>query len=62
LKPVLIIVMAIVAMVGVMVPSVAAQQFDDFDYHIRGGEVLNFEIDSETHLYLFPLMPGQGAN
>jgi hypothetical protein len=48
LKPVLIIVMAIVAMVGVMVPSVAAQQFDDFDYNIRGGEVLNFEIDSET--------------
>ncbi|MGY8880720.1 MAG: hypothetical protein ACKVKV_08620, partial [Dehalococcoidia bacterium] len=40
--------MAIVAMVGVMVPSVAAQQFDDFDYNIRGGEVLNFEIDSET--------------
>ena len=48
MKPVLIIVMAIVAMVGVMVPSVAAQQFDDFDYHIRGGEVLNFEIDSEN--------------
>jgi len=48
LKTVLIIVMAIVAMVGVMVPSVAAQQFDDFDYNIRGGEVLNFEIDSET--------------
>ncbi len=48
LKTVLIIVMAIVAMVGVMVPSVVAQQFDDFDYNIRGGEVLNFEIDSET--------------
>ena len=48
MKTVLIIVMAIVAMVGVMVPSVAAQQFDDFDYNIRGGEVLNFEIDSET--------------
>ena len=48
MKPVLIIVLAIVAMVGVMVPSVAAQQFDDFDYNIRGGEVLNFEIDSET--------------
>ncbi|MEO2219965.1 MAG: hypothetical protein ABGW55_00210, partial [Nitrosopumilus sp.] len=25
-----------------------AQQFEDFDYSIRGGEVLNFEIDSET--------------
>jgi len=25
-----------------------AQQFDDFDYTIRGGEVLDFEIDSEN--------------
>jgi len=35
-------------MIGVMVPSIAAQQLDDFDYKIRGGEVLNFEIDSEN--------------
>ena len=36
-------------MIGlVMVPSGFAQQFDDFDYSIRGGEVLDFEIDSET--------------
>ena len=48
MKPALIIVIAIVAMVGVMVPSVSAQQFDDFDYNIRGGEVLNFEIDSDN--------------
>ena len=25
-----------------------AQQFEDFDYSIRGGDILNFEIDSET--------------
>jgi hypothetical protein len=25
-----------------------AQQFEDFDYSIRGGEVLNFELDSEN--------------
>ncbi|MBT3861374.1 MAG: hypothetical protein HOE93_02320, partial [Nitrosopumilus sp.] len=25
-----------------------AQQFEDLDYTIRGGEVLNFEIDSEA--------------
>ena len=47
LKPVLIIVIAFVVMIGVMIPNVFAQQFDDFDYTIRGGEVLNFEIDSE---------------
>ena len=48
LKPVLIIVIAVVVMIGVMIPNVFAQQFDDFDYTIRGGEVLNFEIDSEN--------------
>ena len=48
MKPVWIIVMATVAMIGAMVPSISAQQFDDFDYTIRGGEVLNFEIDSEN--------------
>ncbi len=48
LKPVFIIVIAAVTMIGVMVPNVFAQQFDDFDYTIRGGEVLDFEIDSET--------------
>ncbi len=35
-------------MIGVMVPSTTAQQFDYFDYNIRGGEVLNFEIDSDN--------------
>ena len=41
-------------MMGVMVPSVFAQQFDDFDYSIRGGEILDFEIDSENaSLFIF---------
>ena len=48
LKSIFIIVMISIAMIGVMVPSGFAQQFDDFDYSIRGGEVLDFEIDSET--------------
>jgi len=47
LKPVFVIAIAIVGMIGVMVPSIAAQQLDDFDYKIRGGD-LNFEIDSEN--------------
>jgi hypothetical protein len=54
LKPVFIIAIVAVAMIGVMVPSVFAQQFDDFDYTIRGGEVLDFELDSEnTSLLIF---------
>ena len=48
MKPVFVIAIAIVGMIGVMVPSIAAQQLDDFDYKIRGGEVLKFEIDSEN--------------
>ena len=50
LKPVFIIAIAFVAMIGIMIPNVFAQQFDDFDYTIRGGEVLNFEIDSEKYI------------
>ncbi len=54
LKPVFIITIVAVALIGVMVPSVFAQQFDDFDYTIRGGEVLDFELDSEnTSLLIF---------
>ena len=55
LKPVFIIaIVAVAAMIGVMVPSVFTQQFDDFDYSIRGGEVLDFELDSEnTSLLIF---------
>ena len=48
MKPVFIIAIVSVAMVGMMVSSVFAQQFEDLDYSIRGGKVLNFEIDSET--------------
>jgi len=47
LKSVFIIAMISIAVIGVMVPSGFGQQFDDFDYSIRGGEVLNFELDSE---------------
>jgi hypothetical protein len=54
LKHVFIIAIAVATMIGVMVPSVFAQQFDDFDYSIRGGEVLDFELDSEnTSLLIF---------
>ena len=42
------IVAAVVIMIGIMIPNVFAQQFEDFDYSIRGGEVLNFELDSEN--------------
>ena len=38
-----------------MVPNVFAQQFDDFDYSIRGGEVLNFELDSENTALLISI-------
>jgi len=48
LKLVFTIVAAVAIMIGVMVPNVFAQQFEDFDYSIRGGEVLNFELDSEN--------------
>ena len=48
LKSVFIIAMITIAMIGIMVPSGFAQQFDDFNHSIRGGEVLDFEIDSET--------------
>ena len=48
LKSVFIIGIVAVAMIGVMVPSVFAQQFEDFDYSIRGGEVLKFELDADN--------------
>ena len=48
LKLVFTIVAVLAIMIGIMVPNVFAQQFEDFDYSIRGGEVLNFELDSEN--------------
>ena len=48
MKSVFIIGIVAVAMIGVMVPSVFAQQFEDFDYSIRGGEVLKFELDADN--------------
>jgi len=46
LKSVFTITITVVIIMGVMIPNVFAQQFEDFDYSIRGGEVLNFELDS----------------
>ena len=48
MKLVFTIVAVLVIMIGIIVPNVFAQQFEDFDYSIRGGEVLNFELDSEN--------------
>ena len=48
LKSVFTITITVIIIMGVMVPNVFAQQFEDFDYSIRGGEVLNFELDSEN--------------
>ncbi len=48
MKPIFTIAVPIVIMIGIMVPNVFAQQFEDFEYSIRGGEVLNFELDSEN--------------
>ncbi|MDB2445698.1 hypothetical protein N9W45_01140 [Nitrosopumilus sp.] len=48
MKLVFTIVAVLVIMIGIMVPNVFAQQFEDFDYSIRGGELLNFELDSEN--------------
>ncbi len=42
-------------MVGVMIPNVFAQQFDDFNYSIRGGDLLNFELDSENTALLISI-------
>ena len=44
---IIVIVLSLVT-VGMFSSFIFAQQFDDFDYTIRGGEVLDFEIDSEN--------------
>ena len=48
MKSVLIITIVAIAMIGVIFPSVFAQQFEDFDYSIRGGDILKFELDSDN--------------
>ena len=55
LKSVFTITITVVIIMGVMVPNVFAQQFEDFDYSIRGGEVLNFELDSENTALLITI-------
>jgi hypothetical protein len=43
-------------MIGVVFsPILAQQQFEDLDYKIRGGTVLDFEIDSETSSLILSL-------
>ena len=55
MKLIFIIPLAVIAIIGVIVPNVFAQQFDDFNYSIRGGEVLNFELDSEKTALLISI-------
>jgi len=55
LKSVFTITITVVIIMGVMIPNVFAQQFEDFDYSIRGGEVLNFELDSENTALLITI-------
>jgi len=44
---IIVIVLSLVT-VGMFSSLSFAQQFEDLDYSIRGGDVLNFEIDSKT--------------
>ena len=46
-KRIIVIALSLV-IIGTFSSFSFAQQFDDLDYDIRGGTVLNFEIDSET--------------
>ncbi len=43
-----IVIVLSLGIIGLISIPVFAQEFDDLDYKIRGGEVLNFEIDSKT--------------
>ncbi|MCS5528305.1 MAG: hypothetical protein NZ747_03415 [Nitrosopumilus sp.] len=51
---IIVIVLSLVT-VGMFSSLSFAQQFEDLDYSIRGGEILNFEIDSETASLLVSL-------
>ena len=41
--------------IGLISIPVFAQEFDDLDYEIRGGTILNFEIDSKTATLIISL-------
>ena len=43
-----IVITLFFVMIGMFFTPTFAQQFEDLDYVIRGGKVLDFEIDSET--------------
>jgi len=44
----ILVITAFLVMISLFSIPAFAQQFDDLDYKIRGGEVLSFEIDGET--------------
>ena len=43
-----IVIILSLGIIGLISIPVFAQEFDDLDYEIRGGTILNFEIDSKT--------------
>jgi len=43
-----IVIILSLGIIGLISIPVFAQEFDDLDYKIRGGTILNFEIDSKT--------------
>jgi hypothetical protein len=50
-----IVIILSLAMIGLISIPVFAQEFDDLDYEIRGGTILNFEIDSKTATLIISL-------
>ena len=44
----ILVIATFLVMIGLFSTPAFAQQFEDLDYKIRGGEVLNFEIDKDT--------------
>jgi hypothetical protein len=52
----IIVITLFLGMIGVVFsPILAQQQFEDLDYKIRGGTILDFEIDSETSSLILSL-------
>lgn len=44
----ILVIATFLVMIGLFSTPAFAQQFEDLDYKIRGGEVLSFEIDEDT--------------
>lgn len=51
----IIVTALFLVMIGLFSSTAFAQQFEDLDYDIRGGEVLGFEIDYETSSLIISL-------